>query len=70
MANQFDGVSREAFIDADEKTHKKLTYDMFTLLRTEQKELIKRKNFDTTLSGFLGIVGGAIAIFAKSIIKQ
>ena len=67
---QFDGVSKEAFVGADQKTSRELMYDMLAILKQEQKELIKRKNFDTAMSAFFGMVGGAIAIFAKTIIGK
>jgi hypothetical protein len=67
---EFDGVSKDTFVDADQITSRKLMYDMLSKLRTDQKKLIERKNFDTAASSFLGMVGGAIAIFAENIFRK
>jgi hypothetical protein len=67
---EFDGVSKDTFVNADQKTSRKLMYDMLSKLRTDQKKLIERKNFDTAASSFLGMIGGTIAIFAQTIFKR
>jgi hypothetical protein len=67
---EFDGVSKDTFVEADQITSRKLMYDMLSKLRTDQKKLIDRKNFDTAASSFLGMMGGAVAIIAQTIFRK
>ena len=78
MSNEFDGISRDTYMNSDPQTGRALTYDMLSEIRTIQLSIVessnsriskleKKKIFDTSVSAVSGIIGGFIAFIFKPI---
>ena len=69
-------VKKETYVDADEKTYRALSYDMFKSIHDSQKVgfsqhdkrikcLEKRKKKDSLLEAGMGLMGGLLAMLGR-----
>ena len=68
MANQ---VTKETYEKLPVENKLDVLYDYITNVHSKavviEEKLDKRKGFDVTVSGFMGLVGGIVAVVGKSL---
>ena len=65
-----NSVGRETYVHLPVENKLDVLYDISISTDKRVEVLEKRKRFDTTVAGFMGFVGGAVAMVGKWIMSR
>ena len=65
-----NNITRETYIGMPDKDKLNVLYDISTDTSKRVKDLEKRKRYDTTFAGFMGLLGGAFVMTGRWVIGK
>lgn len=63
-----NNIERETYVGMPIKDKLNVLYDMSMSIDKRTVKLEKRKRFDTTIAGFTGLAGGALAVITSKLV--